>query len=154
MVAAASLAISAWGTWKSAQVADDQLSQSKDARDDDLRQQVSRITYWPEDGKVVIANRSYATAYAYMSYGTLEGVLDIGLLPPCTLLSFDRSVLNPPVDVDLAIVDASGRSWRRTSVGQIIAVNLEPPTDMEGSYEFGGDKPPVQFATAPAKGCG
>lgn len=48
VVAAVGLALTAWGTVKSAQVADDQLTQSQEQREDSVRSQASRITMWAQ----------------------------------------------------------------------------------------------------------
>lgn len=94
LVAAASLAVSAWGTFKAAQVADDQLAQSRDNTEAATRRQVSQITMWlqPLDGHrtYVIANRSLdaASLYLQIDYGPdgheAAHLLRVGVAPPCT----------------------------------------------------------------------
>ncbi|MER5719679.1 hypothetical protein [Streptomyces sp. NPDC002132] len=153
-MAAVSLAVSAWGTWKSAQVADDQLSQSRTAQDDALRHQISRITYWPEGDKVIVENRSYDTATADMGYGPLEGSYGLGVLSPCTRYSFPLSKLIPPAMVSLSVVDASGNQWLRLPSGRLDV--LSQPSDRNDEdygIEFGSTRT-LHMDSEPAKGCG
>lgn len=135
-VAAASLAITAWGTYKAAQVADDQLAQSREDHKNDERAQASRISIWVEGGQLVLANRSLdpAWAYAYLESPVvppnpelrLGGLpLRTGILPPCTRL-------NVPVELDeplqeslgsrlgITFVDTEGRVWTRRGGGELL----------------------------------
>lgn len=48
IVAAVGLGFTAWGTAKSAQVADDQLAQSRDAQQQEEKAQASAVTMWEE----------------------------------------------------------------------------------------------------------
>lgn len=71
VVAAASLAISAWGTWKSAQVADDQLAQSRDQQQKALTKQASLVTSWAESNAAVVANRSLDPASVFLRWNDM-----------------------------------------------------------------------------------
>ncbi|MDX2986330.1 hypothetical protein [Streptomyces caniscabiei] len=156
-VAAASLAVTAWGTWKSALVADDQLSQSREAkeqsreaREEDQRKQVSRITFWPEGDKVIIVNRSYDTANVSLKYGPDQ--LPIGLIPPCKQLSLDRTKLIAPIPVELVVIDAAGMMWRRHESGQVTGEGW-----VSGAYlasAFDTIEPAVKYRLTRAEGCG
>ncbi|MGW3818065.1 hypothetical protein [Streptomyces sp. NPDC005046] len=139
VVAAASLAISAWGTWKSAQVADDQLAQSSQQRDEETRLQASRITVWAEKNTLVISNRSPDAAGGWANVVYLEqdpghGVTKdwIGMLPPCKRIEIPMSEFDArPYDKDgdgnvrhrvvtgLTIRDATGHMWVRLSRGTL-----------------------------------
>ncbi|MET8566023.1 hypothetical protein ABZV75_37725 [Streptomyces flaveolus] len=130
VVAAASLAITAWGTYKAAQVADDQLAQSRENNENDERAQASRISMWTEGNqptRIVLANRSLDPAWAsiYFDDPTLPMGLSqpAGVLPPCSRL--DVPVAKLYVDPEnilgsglrLAFVDANGRAWTRAAGG-------------------------------------
>ncbi|MEU6012433.1 hypothetical protein, partial [Streptomyces sp. NPDC047453] len=96
-VAAASLAVTAWGTYKSAQVADDQLAQSRDANEKEAKAQASRISWWIESSDaqdLVFANRSLDPAWIWLYIQTGDQIrtdtgelLQAGELPPCTRIS-------------------------------------------------------------------
>ncbi|CAL9329124.1 hypothetical protein SUDANB96_00037 [Streptomyces sp. enrichment culture] len=67
VVGAVSLAVSAWGTYWTAQVAEDQLAQSKEQDADEKKDQASKVVFWVEGGngifpgigtRLVITNQS------------------------------------------------------------------------------------------------
>ncbi|MCX4564683.1 hypothetical protein OHA02_52350 [Streptomyces phaeochromogenes] len=137
VVAAAGLAVTAWGTWKSAQVADDQLARSKEA-------QAAMITLWAEGDVLVISNRSADPAvtaiqikskpsnkvreWAHLSAG--DGInryyAMLGQLPPCTRLELTADVRKKLLGTDrlriivgLSIADARGSWWHRQMDGEL-----------------------------------
>ncbi len=150
LVAAASLAVSAWGTFKAAQVADDQLAQSRDNTEAATRRQVSQITMWlqPLDGHrtYVIANRSLdaASLYLQIDYGPdgheAAHLLRVGVAPPCTRMelsvrSAHLAVRTPPRNRPslrtyrlnyLIVRDAGGKIWKRESTGTLASLPALP----------------------------
>ncbi|MGW4086961.1 hypothetical protein ACWEGS_28415 [Streptomyces sp. NPDC004822] len=119
LVAAAGLGVTAWGTLVSADVAEDQLAQSKVQKEERDRRQASRINWWEEqterdagDRSVFIANRSLDPAYVWLwveiqAYqGANRGpfpqqvkfTATWGTVPPCTLLSI------PDADTRMALM--------------------------------------------------
>ncbi|NBE53965.1 hypothetical protein [Streptomyces boluensis] len=151
VVAAASLAITSWGTYKAAQVANDQLTQSrednkKEEEDNkkEERAQASRISMWvegTEPTRIVLANRSLDPAWAFLHNYSLgpknipRNTMGIGVLPPCTRLSMPITKFIPDVQEDLlpqkgtshgkvklAIIDADGRKWLRGPDGSLESV--------------------------------
>ncbi|UIX34219.1 hypothetical protein [Streptomyces sp. GQFP] len=166
LIAAASLAFTAWGTWKSAQVADDQLIQSREARGDEQRRQAALITWWQtDDGSIFIANRSVDAAFGaletepwYLPAKDRKIRLDGGSwtgsylasnlsIPPCTRMEISDSLSGPDADATarirgMMIWDAAGRRWFRTSHGlgsPDAHVEQLPPLTFEG-LEFGKAK--------------
>lgn len=144
VVAAVGLALTAWGTVKSAQVADDQLTQSQEQREDSVRSQASRITMWAQGGTLFIANRSPDPANALLvsPWGGRDQL--IGTLPPCTRMEISRGTrehLMPPTgDVAaLQFSDADGRGWSRTSHGRLSA--LKTPTPWLGGFDLYAGEP-------------
>lgn len=101
VVAAVSLAITAWGTYKSAQVADDQLAQSKEDGEKEARSQAVRVSMWG-DGKVsVVANRSLDPVWAAFflndeqrreKHDDSVTYVFVGVVPPCTAVSVPKAV--------------------------------------------------------------
>jgi hypothetical protein len=141
-----SLAITAWGTYKAAQVADDQLAQSREDNEKNERAQASRISIWVEGTqptRVVLANRSLDPAWAYMYVSTVGDLsmgrsetLGIGVLPPCTRLNMPitkfrediQQALHPHIGGHfarngLAFRDADGRTWLRLTSGTLQSLN-------------------------------
>ncbi|WP_405461570.1 hypothetical protein OG786_29215 [Streptomyces sp. NBC_00101] len=137
MVAAVSLALTAWGTYKAAQVADDQLKQSREQQAAEVRFQASRVTTWREPDALVFANRSLDPASAYIGWGGYEAdqFVPVGTLPPCTAVAFPRNAttgglkgtnlpagLQSPLvleKINLTIKDAGGNWWQRWSTGEL-----------------------------------
>lgn len=118
LVAAAGLAVSAWGTLKSAQVADDQLAQSREEQEEEDRAQASAVTAWleglaEEDEALIVANRSlhpvpvavngmriwhkgdYTDAHGNTILNTeSQGhTIALGVLPPCSRVTFSHDLL-------------------------------------------------------------
>ncbi|RAJ76986.1 hypothetical protein K377_06155 [Streptomyces sp. PsTaAH-137] len=103
-MAAASLAITAWGTYKAALVADDQLTQSKEASIKETRAAASLVNWWRDgDDNATIANRWLDPIWVSMYFHqgkqptTKRGpdtYVFIGVLPPCTAVQvpYDRLV--------------------------------------------------------------
>lgn len=140
-VAAASLAITAWGTYKAAQVADDQLTQSRENDENNERAQASRISIWFEGEqptRIVLANRSLDPAWASVYLAPQAGptvpeerigvlsLLRIGVLPPCTRLNVPFAKLSEKRQqildsrlgrLGLVFLDADGRTWARLAGG-------------------------------------
>ncbi|MFD5856053.1 hypothetical protein [Streptomyces chartreusis] len=93
LVAAVGLALSAWGTLKSAQIANDQLAQSRDAKAAEDRAQAERVTRWRESDWFVVANRSNDPVSVYLWFyfgGEAPNFDDLGdkngvyfQMPPC-----------------------------------------------------------------------
>ncbi|MER6616280.1 hypothetical protein [Streptomyces xantholiticus] len=160
VVAAVSLAISAWGTYKSAQVADDQLAESREKDKAEERAQASRISMWGEPQNVVFANRSLdAVSISLIFYGRTAIPMPLGEIPPCKAVYMKRSDLEPYVvtwskitkrpipkvqQVALAFRDAAGLAWIRTSSGKLMRIHdygvsptLRNPFTSEGSLSLG-----------------
>lgn len=120
VVAAASLAVSAWGTWKSAQVADDQLAQSREDHQEEGRKLTSHLTMWKterdDSGGVTwtqfVANRNLEPVIVYLKIASeelwtqpngriakrpLAGMVLLGTIPPCTRYEIPYSVLETQV---------------------------------------------------------
>ncbi|MFB7749977.1 hypothetical protein ACFC18_10445 [Streptomyces sp. NPDC056121] len=102
VVAAASLAITAWGTYKSAQVADDQLAQSKADNEKDERSQSARIAMWGDTKVSVVANRSLDPAWAAFflndkqrreNHDNTVTYVYVGVVPPCSAVSIPKAVI-------------------------------------------------------------
>ncbi len=139
-VAAASLAVTAWGTYKAAQVADDQLAQSRANNENGERAQASRISIWGEgkqSTRIVLANRSPdpVWAYAYLPSGDtpyIPGLRDsgdllwAGALPPCTRLTVPLSKIGlgrqdiRESSLTITFMDANGRAWTRSTWGALL----------------------------------
>ncbi|MGW4759399.1 hypothetical protein [Streptomyces chartreusis] len=114
-VAAVSLAITAWGTWKSAAVADDQLTQSSQAQAEAERDQASRIAVWAEGDRIVVANRSLDPAYVTFQVALSADLhwpdfVDVGTVPPCTRVAIpsEENGLKAGHVTAMNVVDASG----------------------------------------------
>ncbi|MFE7278534.1 hypothetical protein [Streptomyces sp. NPDC057623] len=150
VVAAASLAVSAWGTYKTAQVADDQLAQSRDSEEAATRHQVSQITLWPQtiegQRRYVIANRSLDAAYLYLHVESgpagneADHPVRLGAAPPCTRIELSVRTVHLAVhDPDrerpsaasfrfrgLIVRDAGGRIWNRENTGDLALMHALP----------------------------
>ncbi|MCZ7456746.1 hypothetical protein [Streptomyces sp. WMMC940] len=129
-----------------AEVAEDQLAQSQEEQVDERRRQASRITFYQEGDKTVVANRSFDPAGIWISSGASASVPAKGLnywwagiIPPCVKAVFPFEGFQPR-DRDksldkwkferwfvkgIEIVDANGRSWQR-NLGQPL-VELDGP---------------------------
>ncbi|MEU9576266.1 hypothetical protein [Streptomyces chilikensis] len=150
LAGAAGLSVTAWGTYWAAQVAEDQLAQSKEQDEDKQKDQASKVTFWKErmkagDGDtLVIANRSldpvsYVRVHVTVRYWKGEdltaSVVAAGsssALPPCSALrvtsaglmrSFGkRAVGSAAVDVNaFEFYDSKGKVWQRTDDGVLRA---------------------------------
>ncbi|MFI0813388.1 hypothetical protein [Streptomyces echinatus] len=118
LVAAAGLAVTAWGTAKSAQVADDQLEQSREEQEKEERAQASAVTAWLEglaegDETLIIANRSLypvpvavdgmrkwdkepvtdSEGNSIITTVSQEHTIALGVLPPCTRVTLSHDLL-------------------------------------------------------------
>lgn len=158
VVAAASLAVSAWGTYKTAQVADDQLAQSRDSEEAATRHQVSQVTLWPQtiggQRSYVIANRSLDAAYLYLhvEHGPVGSeaahLVRLGATPPCTRMELSvRTVHLAVLDPDrerpsttsfqlrgLIVRDASGKIWNREVTGGLSLLRALPEAARTGQH--------------------
>ncbi|MFF8696239.1 hypothetical protein ACF08W_28910 [Streptomyces sp. NPDC015144] len=118
VVAAVSLAITAWGTYKAAQVADDQLSQSREDGDKEKRAQASRVNAWAEGQALVTANRSLDpvvmsvflnSAERRKAHSKMVTYVYFGVVPPCTSVQIPRSVVYTRA---AELTDPPGTDWR------------------------------------------
>lgn len=147
IVAAAGLAVTAWGTLKAAQVADDQLAQSKEQQEDRNRRQVALIAFWGEgdnDSVVVVVNRSLDPASAWLKAAPAgptdpkgAGVFyPLGVLPPCQRMEFryeQITVAGPAWPVKaLVITDAHGNGWERRADGTLRTSESRPAVSALG----------------------
>ncbi|MEI5011946.1 MULTISPECIES: hypothetical protein [unclassified Streptomyces] len=137
VVAAAGLAVTAWGTVKSAQVADDQLAQSKERQAQEERKLAARVTSWLQPEATVIANRSLDPAVLYLRVlghpsllpGSRAVLMLLGTAPPCTRLEVPDSLIKGIVKErtgfevygfqSLIIVEPSGNLWERRPGGAL-----------------------------------
>lgn len=139
--------MTAWGTLKSAQVADAQLDQSKEQQEDRDRRQVALISFWGEgenDSVVVVVNRSLDPASAWMKAAP-PGPTDpqgtgiyypLGILPPCQRMEFPYAGLTSgsaawPVKA-LLITDANGKGWERRADGSLRTSQNRPSVSALG----------------------
>ncbi|WP_159107691.1 hypothetical protein [Streptomyces ardesiacus] len=156
LVAAISLAITAWGTYKSAQVADDQLKQSREEDENSQQAQASRFTAWVERDKIVIANRNLdpVSGYIFVSYGkkasgrpAVVTYVDLGVVPPCTAVRLPREVVYARADASskytgiarriagLHFTTSDGQSWDRWNRkgGELTSTADVPPPQHFGA---------------------
>ncbi|MCX4481903.1 hypothetical protein OOK44_36620 [Streptomyces cellulosae] len=145
VVAAGGLGVTAYGTFVSARVAEDQLNQSKVQNEERTMRQASRVNMWGEGKYEVIANRSLDPAYAWviMRDGSREYPVVAGTLPPCTRVSIATSNLEEAIidfvpkphakarrhsmsPAALWFVDTDGRAWRRDYQGGGLRPMYEP----------------------------
>ncbi|GGT43930.1 hypothetical protein [Streptomyces chromofuscus] len=145
-VAAAGLAVTAWGTLKSAQVADAQLDQAREQQEDRDRRQVALISFWGEgenDSVVVVVNRSLDPASAWIravppdsSNPKDGGFYPLGILPPCQRMEFPLEKLftgGPAYLVEaLLISDANGKGWMRRVDGTLRTSQSRPSVSALG----------------------
>ncbi|MFJ9416725.1 hypothetical protein ACIRPT_21385 [Streptomyces sp. NPDC101227] len=158
-MAAASLAITAWGTYKAAQVADDQLAQSKEDSEKEERSQAARMTMWG-DGKVsVVANRSLDPVWAAFflndqanreSRSHRVTYIFVGVVPPCTAVTVPKTVtlskaaaLSPGPNTDwifqgLHFMTADGQAWVRWNDGRLSKVTGPPSKSVVRQQKGGG----------------
>lgn len=157
VIAALGLAFTAWGTWKSAQVADDQLAQSKDAKEQQARSQVALITLWGEDEGVVVANRSLdpATAWVRLDINSPNRpfYVALGSLPPCQRVDIPFGTIQKgaepwPVRA-LLVTDADGQEWERKADGTLHRQRFRPAPSTITQLET-----PVRFKRTALKQCG
>ncbi|MFF7780357.1 hypothetical protein ACFZCG_38835 [Streptomyces tanashiensis] len=116
VAAAAGLAITGWGTLKAAQVADDQLAQSRERKEQAQWSVTDRVSAWGEGDSTVFANRSLYPAPAHVSVlvgpiGSTSVISDlaVGVIPPCTQVVVPNSAI-----VHIVIGKNDGRLLRRT----------------------------------------
>jgi hypothetical protein len=154
VVAAASLAVTAWGTYKSAQVADDQLIKSREDSAKEGRAYAVRVTWWGEHDLTVVANRSLdpVRMSTYLRDKAQRGTdkvtyVHFGVIPPCSavsvpnsLLSATASKLSRPPNEDWAMQGlhfdtVDGKSWVRSGSGRLVEASpppLPPPHMRKG----------------------
>lgn len=146
VVAAASLAITAWGTYKGAQVADDQLSQSREQNERERRGQAERVTMWLDPTDVVVSNRSWDPVWVSTYFSDKEHRNDgsnkvvyvfWGVVPPCTAtrapidLVYSKASSQAPEATEwrvegLHFRTAEGQMWTRTRTGLLSDAPLPP----------------------------
>ncbi|MFG2867550.1 hypothetical protein [Streptomyces sp. NPDC048338] len=136
LVAAAGLAVTAWGTLKSAQVADDQLTQSKERMAQEDRKVASRATTWQSGASLIIANRNLETTVVYVSLRQPPKgwpvVVRLGITPPCTRFEVPLKPIQDEVErltregswgfSSLFVGEPSGRLWERRPEGGLRAI--------------------------------
>ncbi len=143
------LAVTAWGTVKSAQVANDQLAQSKERVAQDSRKVVSRVAAWQRGDTLIIANRNLEATVVYAVMGPImrpKVVVWLGVSPPCTQLHMPLKPIEEAARSagerqfshsfsGLIVTDsASGRMWWRLDDGQLLALPkdaLSPPSQVK-----------------------
>ncbi|MFD0142813.1 MULTISPECIES: hypothetical protein [unclassified Streptomyces] len=133
LIAALGLGVTAWGTVKAAEIANDQLAQSREQQEEDARKVASSVTFWPERGGLVITNRGLdpveATVRLNFPLNKLYMRLPVGAIPPCSRLDIPNVTISrtservirrtsdaiwEPFVVDALIVQApSGKPWIR-----------------------------------------
>ncbi|MFF3489589.1 hypothetical protein ACFYXC_41165 [Streptomyces sp. NPDC002701] len=141
LVGAASLSVTAWGTYWTAQVAEDQLTQSKEHNEDKARAQASKVTFWLERPKgesrdeLVIVNRSLdpvnqlvldirSGSTAIINLNVLNA---FSVFPPCSEIRLATADLVPNFDepqhlrVTVQFIDSAGMQWERDSLGVLQA---------------------------------
>ncbi|MGV9509302.1 hypothetical protein ACWDQZ_27255 [Streptomyces tendae] len=156
LIAAISLAVTAWGTYKSALVADDQLKQSREEDENSQQAQASRFAAWVERDKLVIANRNLdpVGGYLFVSYGpkssarpTVVTYVDLGIVPPCTAVRLPTEVIYARADVSskytgtgrriagLHFTTSDGQSWDRWNRkgGELTSTADVPPPQHSGA---------------------
>ncbi|MGW6462589.1 hypothetical protein [Streptomyces rubiginosohelvolus] len=154
-VAAASLAVTGWGTYKSAQVADDQLSQSREQDEAEKRAQAVKVTVWTEPGMIVIANRSLDPVHAYL-HATVGpesaslAILPAGIVPPCRRVDIPmgtapKKLFNATIRADMKLtperftfVDAAGTMWERQGWGELVQVDNPETSAIAKGYGNNG----------------
>jgi hypothetical protein len=138
VVAAASLAVTAWGTYKSAQVADDQLSQSREDSQKERRSQAARLTGWIDTRYLVVANRSLDPVLVTMYLSSEQQraadpkavvYLYVGNLPPCTAARIPHALISSSASKrysgkgwavqGLHFRTSDGTSWMRVPTGEL-----------------------------------
>lgn len=138
LVAAVGLAISAWGTVKTAEVANDQLATSREDNAKDHRAQAAHVTGWSEGSIVVMANRSLDPTWAMLNLQDLSredpekvSHVILGTIPPCTAVAIPQQVVygavsktKPPPDWEvqsLYFTTSDGSAWvRENSDGGVL----------------------------------
>ncbi|MGW8713622.1 hypothetical protein [Streptomyces sp. NPDC055752] len=145
-----SLAVTAWGTFKSAQVANAQLAEVREGSEAEVRAQASRVSMWSEgtdSGKelhIVIANRSPDPVYAFLATLENQTFVPVGNVPPCTRVripgvvmsnAFTAEGLDGPQSIRLGFYDSTGRTWLRPLIGKL----------ERASEPFDGPEPDVRM---------
>ncbi|MFI9780453.1 hypothetical protein ACIHCV_38230 [Streptomyces sp. NPDC051956] len=161
VVAAVSLAITAWGTYKSAQVADDQLAQSKEDGEKEERSQAVRISMWGDKKVSVVANRSLDPVWTafFLSdkqrrerHDNSVTYVFVGVVPPCTAVTVPKSVTfaratsfaAPPgphtdwIFVGLHFMGNDGQPWVRWNSGELTKVTGPPSKKVIRQQKEGG----------------
>ncbi|WP_189111827.1 hypothetical protein [Streptomyces camponoticapitis] len=167
LVGAASLSVTAWGTYWTAQVAGDQLAQSKEQNEDKARVQASKVTFWLERPKgesrdeLVIVNRSLDPVNQLVVNIHIRDDATLmllppntfSMLPPCSEIRIAAS--DPRLDfgeskdlrVSMEFIDSAGMRWHRDSRGVLQA---DP-----GFLSLPQDGPPLENTPVrPLKECG
>ncbi|MGW1544435.1 hypothetical protein ACWCPM_30110 [Streptomyces sp. NPDC002309] len=158
-MAAASLAITAWGTFKAAQVANDQLAQSKEDSEMEELSPASRVTMWGDGRSTVVANRTLDPVWVSlfldnerqreMNAGRATYIF-FGVVPPCTAVQVPNKLVHgaassfdPVPDRDwvfqgMHFLTMDGRPWVRYSTGRLLKDVSSPPMAMQVYQETGG----------------
>lgn len=151
------LILTAIVTWFGVLTAQDQLDQSREDADKEVRQQASRVTSWVipgKDGKKVqvIANRTLEPILGMVFYFPVgvdeDGAIGVvaqrlGQIPPCT------SVLTEIPEMSnfhrFTFVDSSGQGWTRDGSGSLLESK---------AAKYDGGAPLVDYVkTETLKGC-
>ncbi|MEU7662468.1 hypothetical protein [Streptomyces lincolnensis] len=144
-MAAVGLGVTAWGTVKSSQVADDQLDQSREQQLASDRQQVAQVNFWVEGGKTVIANRSLDPVSIYFSTRPVNDPAVsspfqwLSKIPPCKRVLLPDRLLtpndrDPQVLASLLVIDTDGRAWLRDHAGRIDPASADVPIAIAPVY--------------------
>lgn len=143
LVAAAGLIVAAWGTLKTAQLADTQLTQAVEQKEDSERAQIEQISFWGKGPTVMVANRSLDPAHLWLKIREpAEGVRSIpfGVLPPCTRLEIPLSNKNATLDVvALQVLDVKGNGWERSYDGSITSSSALPAFNPRANRMYWSD---------------
>jgi hypothetical protein len=110
---------------KSAQVADDQLAQSRQRAEDESRRLASRVTFWSEKAGFVFANRSPDPTVLFLvlsDTGRGSAIGSLGTAPPCTSLHVPGRLMDSRIERmtgstnevrGLIVKEPAGAVWER-----------------------------------------
>ena len=163
LAAAGGLAFSGWSSYFSVQTARDQLAQSREEADRELRQQAVLVSAWTqvdgtnaprgEPGKTTgfITNRSLDPVAQVVIGITTDAdskepehnlMLDLGILPPCSRVTIPPKVVLHPLGINgewsyrivgVSLVDAYGQRWTRLSSGPLQQIKEASGKGMEAA---------------------
>lgn len=127
------LILTAIVTWFGVLTAQDQLDQSREDADKEVRQQASRVTSWAIPGKngnrvQVIANRTLDPVLGMVFYypigvDTKDGSIGVvsqrlGQIPPCTSVLVE--IPEQSGFHGLTFIDSAGHGWLREDDGSLV----------------------------------